>query len=108
MELFLPHSGQDPRGMAEQDLELWTPTLVGRKTLVSNLGRLFQEGRGVWLPKANKMTGYRQLYLRGHGKAYVHWLVISSFEGVLGRRVYRINEDKADNRLCNLYWKTKA
>ena len=103
MELYVPGEGVDPRLLAQQGKEVWTPALVGRM-LISNLGRVQTRRRPAWTPAANRFTGYRQVYVPRHGKAYVHWLVIASFEGVQPGRVRRQNEDKGDNRLSNLFW----
>ena len=104
MNLFSPYDLPTARDRSSSGDEVWTPTIVGSGVFVSNLGRLLSEAKGVWTPKSNA-RGYVHVHLTGHGKAYVHWLVIASFEGVLARRrVVRENGDKTDNRLCNLSW----
>lgn len=103
MKLYAPHEGISARDLAESGQEVWAPTFVGRRTLVSNLGRLFTEDRGAWEPSPRK-HGYPQPYVRGHGRAYLHWLVLCSFEGRQDGRVVRQNKDKTDNRLSNLFW----
>lgn len=103
--VYTPHSGMDPRALSHEGIEVWAPTLVGRNILVSNLGRMYSEARGEWEVTPNRTTGYRQVYTPGYGKAYVHWLVLASFEGIQSdRRVVRTNKDRADNRLFNLSW----
>jgi hypothetical protein len=103
MKLYAPHEGISARQLATEGQEVWAPTFVGRRTLVSNLGRLFTEDQGAWAPPPRK-HGYAQPYIRGYGRAYLHWLVLCSFEGKQEGRARRHGHDKSDNRLSNLFW----
>jgi hypothetical protein len=103
MKLYTPHAGISARDLSREGKEVWVPTAVGRRTLVSNLGRLHTEDQGTWSPKAGK-HGYPQPYIRGYGRAYLHWLVLCSFEGRQEGRVLRLDKDKMNNRLSNLVW----
>lgn len=103
MKVYTPQEGPSARTLAAAGEEVWAPTLVGRRTWVSNLGRLLTPDRDPWSPEPRK-HGYPQPYIRGHGRVYLHWLVLCSFEGRQEGRVLRGNKDKLDNRLSNLFW----
>jgi DNA-binding CsgD family transcriptional regulator len=103
MRLYSPQDGTSPRLLSEQGVEVWTPALVGAGMFVSNLGRVATQAKPRRL-QHNTVTGYVTVFVRGSGHAYVHWLVLCSFEGQQRGRVRRLNKDKADNRLCNLAW----
>ena len=95
--------------------EIWKP-VVGFEDLyeVSNLGRI-KGTRGLLKPQARR-HGYLAVWLYGHGgicgrtgKQYsIHRIVAEAFvpnpNGY--EEVNHINEDKTDNRACNLEWCT--
>lgn len=78
---------------------------------VSNLGNVRRMSKGVWRPvkpwRSDK--GYLEISLSKNGirKArLLHRIVAELFLGgeVAGLQVNHINEDKTDNRVCNLEW----
>lgn len=82
---------------------------------VSSLGRVRSSlGAGAKiLAQADHPNGYRQVTLRSAGQSYaklVHALVLGTFVRCRqdGEEVRHRNGDKADNRIANLSWGTKA
>lgn len=97
--------------------EIWKD-VVGYEGLylVSNLGNVRSLKSGKILKPTYTRTGYAIVWLYGKehlngrtGKAFsVHKIVANAFciKGVLDCEVNHINEDKSDNRACNLEWCT--
>ena len=109
MRFYTPHEGPPPRALAEEGIEVWAPAIVGKSLFVSNLGRLRRDTElrnddSIIEPRTNKTTGQVSMYVRGVGRRYVHYLVLTAFEGHTLLTVRRFNQDRQDNRLCNLGW----
>lgn len=79
---------------------------------VSDLGRV-RNASGRVLTPVKHVGGYRQahLYLGGvRSAATIHGLVLEAFVGPrpAGAQAMHLNHDRADNRLVNLAWGSKA
>lgn len=94
--------------------EEWRP-VPGYEGLyeVSNLGRVRGLKRGRILRGRTLPNGYRQVSLWRCNQEvfrYIHRLVLEAFVGPCpeGRETLHGNNDRADNRLCNLRWGTRS
>lgn len=103
-KIFAMHFGyKPPRLQGEEWRESVSPGIW-----VSSLGRLFSTCRLCLLNPQRRPNGY--LFIEGRDRRWpVHRLVALAFVG--GRDLFRnhidhINENKEDNRACNLRWCT--
>lgn len=102
MRVYLPYEGIDPRKASAKGVELWAPYPEHTALLVSNLGRVVHQEKEVVRVYQNSKTGYLHVILNRDVRPYVHQLVMRVFEPGPPGRIYRLNDDRTDNRLCNL------
>ena len=82
---------------------------------ISDEGKVYSTkwGKTVELKPWNSGKGYLMVALCKNGKSYkkhIHRLVLETFNPIPDMQNYdcnHINEDKTDNRLCNLNWMTR-
>lgn len=102
MRIWAPHDGTDPRVLAEASEEVWVPHSKYPFVYVSNLGNVT---RRDGLAPIHEVNGYLKATITKQIRPYVHRLVLEAFDGTsYGRQARRVNKDKKDNRLCNLFW----
>ena len=95
-------------------MEIWTNSAWNpARYEVSDCGNVRNKKTGRILHPGHTKDGYLQvvLYKDGKKKTYrLHRLVWESFNGSIpeGYEVNHINEDKTDNRLCNLNLMTRT
>ena len=88
--------------------EVWKVVADAPTYKVSNLGRI-KNRKGSVLVNCDNGNGYK--YVDMSGKNYtIHRTVLINFKGQprLGMYAMHINDDKSDNRLCNLKWGTPS
>lgn len=95
-------------------MEIWKDVL-GYEGLyrVSNLGRFRSSDGTLRSVTREPRNGYCRVSVRKDGKKkslYIHSLVLEAFVGPrpTGMDCCHNNDDKADNRLCNLRWDSRA
>lgn len=97
MDMYDPER-HNAKLLSASGIEVWAPA-EGTDYLISNLGNAFNSKMQEHLQGSlNPETGYRSA-----GKHHVHTLIMDAFEGPPGDLVVdHLNDDRADNRYCNL------
>lgn len=92
------------------NIEIWTD-IEGWEGYykVSNMGRVMSQRKNIIMKPNTVGRGYHKVDLKKEGKRYpkyIHRLVMASFspKSSYNETVNHINENKKDNRLCNLEW----
>ena len=96
------------RELARNGVEVWALSNFHEAYEVSNLGRVWSKRRGRCLKlKTHSKSGYVFTSLGAKITKNVHVLVLGALDGPApeGARAWRANQDRADNRLCNLEWR---
>lgn len=111
--------GKEPRGLADEGIEVWAQIPDASRYAVSNLGRVASSAQGKWklMTLSTIGAGYRAVGLINddgtrNGGALVHRLAVLAFDGPPPTPdhtdVRHLDGDKGNNALSNLLHGTRS